>query len=112
MFALSTDLRRLASRLSQVETFLQTLPPELSAGAPQPQPLVGGGVRYYGGCGGGDVEGEGEEERSKVDGMSDTEEAAVNLEATAFGGQAYGSGHFRPVDSLPFFGEFHTWGVF
>lgn len=36
-FALVKDLHSLATRLAQVEAFLQTLPPELRTGAPQPQ---------------------------------------------------------------------------
>lgn len=44
-FALVTDVRQLAKRLAEVEQFLQTLPPELKAGAPKPKTLaVSGGV--------------------------------------------------------------------
>ncbi|KAM0750481.1 hypothetical protein T439DRAFT_326448 [Meredithblackwellia eburnea MCA 4105] len=129
-FALGSDLKRVAMRLVQMEQFLQTLPPELRAGAPRPQPLsfyipgeagslVPSGNGGFATNGGGraalppssgyenssirDFETEG---RSvyEADLNSDTEDAAVKLEATAFGSQQFGTTQFTTADSNPFLG--------
>ncbi|KAK4705474.1 hypothetical protein P7C70_g726, partial [Phenoliferia sp. Uapishka_3] len=104
LFALSADLRKVTGRLAQVEQFLQTLPPELRAGAPKPQLLSPHSAADP------TPHGLYSPDRSDLsiirDGepTSDTEEAAINLEATAFGSQAGVAQQFRynTADSLPF----------
>ncbi|KAI5476155.1 Zn(2)-C6 fungal-type transcription factor [Pseudohyphozyma bogoriensis] len=80
-FALVTDVKRLAARLMSVEKFLQTLPPELRAGAPKPDLTSNTGTFPL------DTSHEIQDVKPEDDlfcGLSDTEEATVELEAAAF----------------------------
>lgn len=103
-------MRRLAQRLAQVETFLQTLPPELRAGAPKPQSFtVSGGVldnyelfNLNGTPTGGKILNGGGKEKESEHVGSDTEAAAAVLEAVAFGPQGSHGMGYRPPDILPF----------
>lgn len=108
LFALNADLRRVASRLIQVEQFLQTLPPELRAALPPPQPLpVFGkdspGTAYTPASDHFRLHDVDRTSLRDAEVTSDTEEAAVGLEAAAFGPQRVGNQQFAVADSLPFF---------
>ncbi|KAL8292556.1 hypothetical protein RQP46_001168 [Phenoliferia psychrophenolica] len=88
LFALAADLKRVVNRLAAVEGFLQTLPAELRVGAPRPQrisPMFGGGDApdAYSPDNLPLSTPQGRED-PEMHNNSDTEEAAVNLEAAAF----------------------------
>lgn len=83
-FALLTDLKRLATRLAQVEDFLQTLPPALRLGAPLPASREVDSIASLRRPR--DPSSSGPDEATHN--SDTTEDAAIGLEAVAFGTQA------------------------
>ncbi|GAA6050145.1 hypothetical protein JCM3770_000423 [Rhodotorula araucariae] len=123
-FALTTDLVRLAARLEALESWTQSLPPELKRDAPRPQPFTpevyGSKVKAaarerrehpMGASVKGSRSGTVEIDEDQLEGtsrdVSDTEDAAVKLESMAFSARAPNS-QYRPQDSLPFIDNFTT----
>ncbi|GAA5916676.1 hypothetical protein JCM6882_002263 [Rhodosporidiobolus microsporus] len=123
-FALTGDLLKLASRLQALEEWANQLPPDLRASAPPPIPQVfrpaifaskvkqstkdrlSKGKERSEPRRTSSMHDSPEEAQSGAPSrdMSDTEDAVVRLESIAFSARPPNS-HYRPQDSLPFFGD-------
>ncbi|GAA5824213.1 hypothetical protein JCM11251_001570 [Rhodosporidiobolus azoricus] len=130
-FALTGDLLKLASRLQALEEWANQLPPEVRSNAPPPVPQVFRPGLYTAKVKPTTKERlmkEKQKEDERLDwrrtasmhespedalsrDVSDTEDAVVRLESIAFSARPPNS-HYRPQDSLPFYGDLDTYSTY